>query len=391
MIVRTLTKQLQDRLRTTPVVSLLGSRQMGKTTLAQSLEFEKPTHYLDLERPSDLAKLADPELYLSGLADHLVILDEIQRVPDLFPVIRVLVDERRRAGEKAAHFLLLGSASPDLLQQSSETLAGRISYMELTPFQLTELNDPSTDNLDLHWERGGYPESYLATSPEQSLQWREDFIKSYVERHLPQQGIDANPIVLRRLCTMLAHQHSGTVNLSKTGGSLGIDGKTVRRYRDLLEGLYLLRSLPPWQTNSGKRLIKTPKIFWRDSGILHALAGLHDREQLLGHPLCGASWEGYCIEQIITSLPAGAVCSHYRTRAGAEIDLVVEFPTGDIVAVEIKRTLAPKLSRGLVESMETIQATRGLIVIPKSEPFPLSTSVKSVGLRELLDQDRFFL
>jgi len=388
MIARILTNQLQERLRTTPVVALLGSRQVGKTTLAQSLEFEKATHYLDLERPSDLAKLADPELYLSSLSDHLVVLDGIQRVPDLFPVLRVLVDERRRAGEKAAHFLLLGSASPDLLQQSSETLAGRISYMELTPFQLTELDNPA-EKLDLHWERGGYPESYLATNSEQSLQWRENFIKSYVERHLPQQGIDSNPIVLRRLCTMLAHQHSGTVNLSKTGGSLGIDGKTVRRYVDLLEGLYLLRSLPPWQTNSGKRLIKTPKIFWRDSGILHALAGLHDREQLLGHPLCGPSWEGYCLEQIITSLPSGVVCSHYRTRAGAEIDLVVEFPNGDIVAVEIKRTLSPKLSRGLVESMETSQATHGRIIIPKGEPFPLSKSVKSMGLNELLGQDCF--
>jgi predicted AAA+ superfamily ATPase len=385
MIHRTQTEELQKRLRNNPVVALLGSRQVGKTTLARELSLEKATHYLDLERPSDLAKLSDPELYLSSMGDRLVILDEIQRVPDLFPVLRRLVDERRRKGERAGHFLLLGSASPDLLQQSSETLAGRISYLELPPFQLEEL--PRVPQvMNRHWERGGYPDSFLAEDVESSLQWREDFITSYVERHVPQQGVDATPMVLRRLCSMLAHQQGATLNLSRLGSSLGIDGKTVRRYMDLLEGLYLLRRLPPWSRNAGKRLVKSPKVYWRDSGVLHALVGLGSLEELLGHPLCGASWEGYCIEQILNRLPSGTSCSHYRTHAGAEVDLVLEFAKGETVAVEMKRTLSPKLTPGLIESMKTIQADRGVLLIPEGEPFPLSKQVMAMSLSETLNQ-----
>ena len=384
MIPRQLTETLLKRLGQTPAVALLGSRQVGKTTLARGLDLGKPSHYLDLERPSDLAKLADPELYLSGFGDQLVILDEVQRLPDLFPVLRSLIDERRRAGEKAGHFLLLGSASPDLLQQSSETLAGRISYLELSPLQLLEL--PERDKgLQILWERGGYPDSYLAADEEASVQWREDFITSYVERYLPQQGITATPILLRRFCSMLAHQQGATINLSKLAGSLGIDGKTARRYLELLEGLYLVRALPPWTRNAGKRLVKSPKVYWRDSGILHALAGLTSLEQVLGHPLCGASWEGYCLEQILGRLPKGATASHYRTHAGAEVDLVIARADGEIIAVEIKRTLSPKLTPGLIESMGTLEANRGFIVIPEGEPYPLSDSVTAIGLRPFLD------
>jgi predicted AAA+ superfamily ATPase len=331
-----------------------------------------------------MAKLADPELYLSSHAGRLVILDEVQRMPDLFPVLRGLVDGRRRAGEKTGQFLLLGSASPDLLRQSSETLAGRISYLELCPLQLLELPQPD-EALPLHWERGGYPESFLAPDAETSLQWRDDFITSYVERYLPQQGITATPVVLRRFCTMLVHQQGATLNLSKLAGSLGIDGKTARRYLDLLEGLYLVRSLPPWSRNAGKRLVKSAKVYWRDSGILHTLAGLPSLEQVLGHPLCGASWEGYCIEQIINRLPKGAIASHYRTHAGAEVDLAVEQPDGGILAVEIKRTLSPKVTPGLVESMETLGSKRGFIVIPEGDPYPISKSVTATGLRPFLE------
>ena len=222
----------------------------------------KPAHYLDLERPSDLAKLADAELYLSGFANQLVILDEVQRVPDLFPVLRSLVDERRRAGEQAGHFLLLGSASPELLQQSSETPAGRISFLELSPLQLLELTHPA-EQQNQHWEPGGYPDSFLAPDEEASMQWREDFITSYVERYLPQQGITAAPILPRRLGTMLAHQQGATINLSKLAGSLGIDGKTARRYLEFLECLYLVRSVPPRTRNAGKRLVKSLR--WRSS------------------------------------------------------------------------------------------------------------------------------
>lgn len=384
MIQRAQTSILLRRLQQSPAVALLGSRQVGKTTLARGLDLGKPSHYLDLERPSDLAKLADPELYLSGFGDQLVILDEVQRMPDLFPLLRSLIDERRRAGEKAGHFLLLGSASPELLQQSSETLAGRISYLELSPFQLLELPPPDA-SLRTHWERGGYPDSYLAPDAESSIQWRADFITSYVERYLPQQGITAAPILLHRFCTMLAHQQGATINLSKLAGSLGIDGKTARRYLDLLEGLYLVRSLPPWTRNAGKRLVKSSKVYWRDSGILHTLAGLHNLEQVLGHPLCGASWEGYCIEQILGRLPTGATPSHYRTHAGAEVDLVIEKPGGEIIAVEIKRTLSPKLTPGLVESMETLKADRGMIIMPAGESYPLSESVTATGLLSFLN------
>jgi hypothetical protein len=383
MILRQLKGTLIKRLGQTPAVSLLGSRQVGKTTLARDLDPGKPTHYLDLERPSDLAKLADPELYLSGFADQLVILDEVQRLPDLFPVLRSLIDERRRAGERGCQFLLLGSAAPDLLKQCSETLAGRISYLELTPFQLHELPDPKRA-MPSHWERGGYPDSYLAADEVASLQWREDFITSYVERYLPQQGITATPVILRRFCTMLAHQQGATINLSKLAGSLGIDGKTARRYLDLLEGLYLVRSLPPWSRNAGKRLVKSAKVYWRDSGILHALAGLPTLEHVLGHPLCGASWEGYCIEQILNRLPKGATASHYRTHAGAEVDLVIEQPDGGITAVEIKRTLSPKVTPGLIESMVSLCADRAFIVIPEGGSYPLSKTVTATGLAEFL-------
>lgn len=238
--------------------------------------------------------------------------------------------------------------------------------------------------MDRHWFRGGYPDSYLAADDAAAIQWCEDFITSYVERHLPQLGITAAPLLLRRLCSLLAHQQGATLNLSKMAGSLGIDGKTARHYLDLLEGLYLVRSIPAWSRNTGKRLVKAPKVYWRDAGLLHALAGLHNLEQVLGHPLCGHSWEGYCIEQIVTRLPKGATSSHYRTHAGAEVDLVLENPSGETVALEIKRTLSPKLTPGFLESMKTLQATKGYFIIPQGETFPLSESVTSISLSDYL-------
>jgi predicted AAA+ superfamily ATPase len=385
MISRRLTKVLKNRVLHIPVVALLGSRQVGKTTLARSLKVGKPVRYLDLERPSDIAKISDPELYLGRYADHLIILDEIQRMPDLFPVLRGLVDDRRRAGEASAQFLLLGSASPDLLQQSSETLAGRISYLELCPLQLGELKNQQ-HVMDRHWVRGGYPDSFLAADEAASRQWRDDFLISYVERYLPQLGINATPMLLRRLCSMVAHQQGATLNLSRMAGSLGIDGKTVRHYLDLLEGLYLVRSLPPWGRNAGKRLVKSPKVYWRDSGLLHSLTGIDDLEHLLGHPLCGHSWEGYCLEQIMSLLPKSVSCSHYRTHAGAEIDLVIETPAGEVIAIEIKRTLSPKLGPGFVESSRTLRSRRGYFITPGGDSYPLSESVTVMGLREFLTQ-----
>ncbi len=383
MINRDLESTLRDRLASSSAVALLGSRQVGKTTLAKGLQLEKPTHYLDLERPSDVAKLADPELYLSQFAGHLIILDEIQRLPGLFPVLRSLIDERRQAGERAAQFLLLGSASPELLQQSAETLAGRISYLELTPLKLTELGT-TPETINQHWFRGGYPDAYLVSSNTASQQWCDDFITSYVERYLPLLGVAASPLLLRRLCTMLAHQQGCTLNISRLSSSLGIDGKTTRHYIDLLESLYLLRSIPAYSTNAGKRLIKSPKIYWRDSGILHTLAGLTDIDQVLAHPLCGHSWEAYCIEQIICHLPKNTVYSHYRTRAGAELDLVLQHANGEIIAIEIKRSLSPKINRGYTESFNSLKATRGYFIIPKGESFPLTPSTTAISLADYL-------
>jgi len=263
VIDRYLNKILLQRLNQNPVVALLGSRQVGKTTLARGLELQKPIHYMDLERSSDLAKLEDPELYLSRFPGHLIILDEIQRLPTLFPLLRSLVDARRQSGEPHAQFLLLGSASRALLQASSESLAGRISYLELPPFLLPEL-DPHPSTLERHWHRGGYPDSYLAPNDATSLQWRSDFLTTYTEAYLPQQGVQSSPQQLRRLCSMLAHQQGATLNLSRLGASLALDGKTVRHYIDLLEGLFLLRTLPPWGRNAGKRLVQSPKLYWRD-------------------------------------------------------------------------------------------------------------------------------
>jgi len=383
MVPRRLQSVLLDRLAVSPVVALLGSRQVGKTSLARALELDRPTHYLDLERPSDLAKLADPELYLGRLKGRLVILDEVQCLPGLFPVLRSLVDERRLAGERSAQFLLLGSASPDLLRQSAETLAGRISYLELAPFDLTELDDqPAT--LERHWFRGGYPESFLAPTDAAATQWCDDFITSYVERQLPQLGVQAGPVQLRRFCTMLAHQQGGVVNLAQTGNALGLDGKTVRHYQELLEGLFLVRPLPAWSRNAGKRLVKAPKLYWRDSGILHCLAGLRDLEQVLGHPLCGRSWEGYCVGQILSLLGPATRATHYRTHAGAEVDLVLEHASGEVHAIEIKRTLSPKLTPAFRESMATLGASRGTYLMPAGASFPLGDRVTATSLPEFL-------
>lgn len=383
MLLRSLKTQLQKRLQQNPAVALLGSRQVGKTTLARELELKKPCHYLDLERPSDLAKLSDPELYLSRFDNELVILDEIQRVPELFPLLRSLIDERRRKGERYTHFLILGSASPELLQQSSETLAGRISYLELDTLNLLELPKPS-ETMEVHWFRGGYPDSFLSIDDATAMQWCDDFILSYTERHLPQMGINATPIQLKRLCNMLAHQQGGTLNMSKLGNSLAIDGKTVRHYIDLLEGLFILRRLPAWHRNVGKRLVKSPKTYLRDSGLLHSLLSLADLDAVLGHPICGHSWEGYCIEQILQRLPATTRASHYRTQAGAEIDLVLESGDGACTAVEIKRTLSPKPTPAFKESMATIDATKGYYITPTGDPYPLSGEIEAINLHDFL-------
>jgi predicted AAA+ superfamily ATPase len=384
MIARRLESVLTERLSDFAAVAMVGPRQVGKTTLARGVACGKPVHYLDLERPSDVAKLADPELYLGRLRGQLVILDEVQRVPELFPVLRGLIDERRREGERVGQFLILGSASPELLRQSSESLAGRLSYLELTPLVLDEL--PGADGtpvMERHWLRGGFPDGFLSRTDAAASQWNEDFLRACTERDLPQLGVEMVPLHFRRLLSMLALQQGATLNASRLASALGIDGKTVRRYLDLLEGLFLLRLLPPWSGNAAKRMVKAPKVYWRDSGMVHALAGIRDIEGLLGHPVCGSSWEGYCIEQILNRCGGSFRASFYRTHAGAEIDLVLESP-GQVIAVEIKRTLAPKITPAFLESMRTLGATAGVFVMPAGPAHPLAANVRAQGLLDFL-------
>ncbi|HET7713057.1 MAG TPA: ATP-binding protein, partial [Patescibacteria group bacterium] len=364
----------------------LGPRQVGKTTLALELAKTLPQDslYLDLERDSDRSKLNEAELYLRQHRGKLVILDEVQRRPALFPLLRSLVDERIRSGERAGHFLVLGSASRDLLQQSSESLAGRIAYLSLAPFSVTEIHEGSREaNLDRLWLRGGFPGSYLAESEQLSWDWRSNFITTYLERDIPQLGPRLPAEQMRRLWTMLAHGQGGQLNTARLAGSLGVSGHTVRRYLDVLVDLYMVRQLPPWSGNSTKRLVKTPKVYVRDPGLLHRLANIPDTETLLSHPLCGESWEGFALEQLLVHLPDFWTASYYRTGAQAEIDLVLEGPRQQVLAVEIKRTLTPQVSKGFRLGCEEIKATERYYVIPSGEQYPLGHETTAITIAAL--------
>ncbi|MBS0505860.1 MAG: ATP-binding protein [Proteobacteria bacterium] len=314
MFERNIITSLRDDLANYPAVALLGPRQAGKTTVALELARQSDSVYLDLESELDRAKLTSPELYLAERLDRLVILDEVHRVPGLFPVLRGLIDRARRDGRRSGLYLLLGSASLDLLQQAGESLAGRIAYRELTPFNTQEL--PASDYTRL-WLRGGFPESYLARNAAISLRWRQDFIRTYVERDIPLCGTRVGCEAMRRLWSMLAHQQGALVNASVLARSLGLDTRTVNRYLDLLVEMFLVRRLQPWHAKLGKRLTKSPKLYVRDSGLLHALLGLPDAEALLGHPTVGASWQGFVLENLITAAGANANAHFYRTSAGA--------------------------------------------------------------------------
>jgi predicted AAA+ superfamily ATPase len=380
MIQRGLENEVLLSLDQFPAVGIIGSRQVGKTTLAMMIAERQSGRavYLDLERPSDLAKLGDAELYLRSLADSLVIIDEVQRRPELFPVIRSLIDEQRRPGR----FLVLGSASPVLLRQSSESLAGRIVYHELKPFDLQEVG-ASPDNINRLWNRGGYPESFLAASDSASLTWREAFIQTYLERDIPNLGSQIPAVTLRRFWMMLAHCHGQLWNASKIAGSLGVDAKTARRYLDLLEDTFMVRQLQPFHANLKKRLVKSPKVYLRDSGLLHALLNIGTYEQLLGHPAAGASWEGWCIEQVL-SVVANATVDFYRTSAGAGIDLVLH-PAGGgpAVAIEAKRSLDPRPGRGFWSAFGDLQPARGFVVYPGEESYPLGEQVWALPMGQM--------
>jgi uncharacterized protein len=385
MIPRRLFPTLTAALDEAPAVALLGPRQVGKTTLALEVAESRPAIYVDLESQSDRARLAEPELYLAKHTDKLVILDEIQRMPQIFQSLRGLIDAGRRRGQGRSkgngRFLVLGSASIDLLKQSSETLAGRIRYLELSPLDAGEVDRARLDAL---WLRGGFPESLLANSDAASLRWRGDFIRTYLERDIPQLGPRIPAETLRRFWTMLSHQQGALLNAAALARALAVDGKTVAAYLDLLVDLLLVRRLSPWHGNVKKRLVKSPKVYVRDSGLVHALLGIGDHEALLAHPVAGGSWEGLVIESLVGAAPPGTEAYFFRTAAGAEIDLLLKRP-GERKpwAIEIKRGLAPKLERGYHEACDTIKPQLSRVVYGGVERFPLAENVEAVSLPDL--------
>ena len=380
MIKRRLHARLRRLLEEYPAVALLGPRQVGKTTLAHEVAERVDSVYLDLESPADRAKLADPTLYLADHENRLVVLDEVHRVPDLFQSLRGLIDRGRRQGRRAGRFLLLGSASMDLLRQSGETLAGRIAYLELNPFDILEV--PSNDH-DKLWVRGGFPDSFLAANDGRSMDWRENFIRTYLERDVPQLGPRIPAETLRRFWVMLAHTQGGLLNAAALARGLGVDGKTIAKYLDLMVDLLLVRRLMPWHRNVGKRLVKSPKAYVRDSGVAHALLGLATKEDVLGHPVIGQSWEGFAIENLLSVAPERSDASFYRATGGAEIDLVLTLPGRKPWAIEIKRSLDPRPTKGFYSACKDVKPTARFVVYPGEERFAISREVEAISLADL--------
>lgn len=380
MIARFLLAQVLQALDEVPAVCLLGPRQVGKTTLALAVADRRQAVYLDLESESDRAKLSDPEAYLAQHADKLVILDELHRAPGLFPVLRGMIDRARRQGKRSGGYLLLGSAALGLLRQAGESLAGRVRFLELSPFFVLE---PTGRPPEVLWLRGGFPESVLAPSDGQSFRWREDFIRTYLERDIPQFGPRIPAEMLRRLWVMLAHRHGAPLNSSELARSLGFDVRTVNRYLDLLTDLFLLRRLQPWFSNIGKRLVRSPRLYLRDSGLVHTLLNIRDLEGLFAHPIAGASWEGFVIENLAACAPDGTSLYFYRSSGGAEADLVLVLPDGHRWIVEVKRSLAPRPERGFHHACDDLTPTRAFVVYPGRERYPLGHGIEAINLVDL--------
>ena len=364
--------RLRAGLKTSPAVALLGPRQCGKTTLARQLADTSKSTYFDLENPVDLARLSEPLTALEHL-HGLIVIDEVQRHPDLFPILRVLLDRK----PTRARFLILGSASPDLLRQSSETLAGRIAIVEMAGFTLEEINRSAINRL---WLRGGFPRSFLARTEAASSAWREDFIRTFLERDLAQLGVRVPSGTMRRFWTMTAHYSGGIWNSSEIGRSLGEAHTTVKRHLDALSDALVVRVLEPWFENVGKRLVKSPKVYVRDSGLLHTLLRIGDRRQLDGHPVVGGSWEGFIIEQIFGAVP-NAKGYYWRTQAGAELDLLL-FLKGQRVGIEIKRADAPKMTPSMGSALEDLELHRLLVVYPGSVRYTLHPKVEVMSLSQ---------
>ena len=378
MITRRLQAQAFDLLEEYPVVAILGPRQVGKTTLAKVILAKNAGLYLDLELAEDRARLTDPEQYLEANVHQLVVIDEIQRQPELFQSLRGLVD---RYPQRMGRFIVLGSASIQLLQQSGESLAGRIVYLELCPFDVNEVDDQQQ-----LWLRGGFPKSFLATSMVRSKRWRRNFVRTYLERDIPQLGPRIPAETLERLWTMLAHLQGGMLNVARLAGSLGVSGKTVASYLDLFCDLLLVRKIKPWRRSLNKRLVKSPKVYIRDSGLVHHLLGLFDGDSLFGHPVMGASWEGFVIENILSVVSVDGDAYFYRTVNGAEIDLLLTIAGRNPWAIEIKSGLSPKTSKGFHYACQDIKPERKIVIYSGNDCFSVGNDTEVIGLKELLAQ-----
>jgi predicted AAA+ superfamily ATPase len=386
MIPRDAIHKVEEALSRQAAVALIGPRQVGKTTLAHEIANGRKSIYLDLESKADRNKLTNPELFLKSQEDKLVILDEIHRAPELFQTLRGLIDQGRRKGNRTGRFLVLGSAAIELLRQSGESLAGRIEYVDLGPLNVLEIGNKDKDTQRL-WLRGGFPDSYLAKNDADSLSHRRGFIRTYLERDVPQFGPRIPAEVLDRLWTMLAHNQGTVLNASKLAGGLSVSAPTVTSYVSLLVDLLLVRRLPPYHANVGKRLIKSPRTYVRDSGLLHALLGIGDGNDLAGHPVVGKSWEGFAIESLLAAAPERAQAGFYGTAAGAEIDLVLELGgKNGLWAIEIKLGLTAKPTRGFYNSLEDLQPKKAFVVHSGNDRYPLSDSVEAIGLHELAEE-----
>lgn len=383
MIKRSLTQDLIEALQHQPAVVLLGARQVGKTTLAQHLLTTHKAIYIDLEDYIEReGVMQNPRLFCEQHKDELIIFDEIQNTPELFLVLRGVIDKRRREGRDSGQFLLLGSASLELLKQAGERLAGRVAYLDMTPLHVLEVGKENVEKL---WTRGGFPQSYLAASDEDSFRKRKYLIRSYLEKDIPFFDRSVPQETMQRLWLMLAHLQGQPFNASAIADNLGIDYRKVIAYTDLLVDLMLVRRLQPFHINIGKRLVKTPLLYIRDSGLLHALLTIQNWDTLITHPISGASWEGFAIENLMAAAPDYVIPYFYRTSGGAEMDLVLLFPDQSKLAVEIKRSPRPKLSKGFYSSQQDIQPRHSYVVTPEEKAFPVDGQTTQIGLYELME------
>jgi predicted AAA+ superfamily ATPase len=386
MIKRRIEIAVKEALQRSPSVALIGPRQVGKTTIALNISESIPSLYLDLESRLDLEKVRDIAAFHADNSDKLIILDEVQRLPEIFAPLRGIIDKERRKGHKTGQFLFLGSASIDLLQQSSESLAGRIAYIELFPVDALEYTGNKQESLHTLWLRGGLPESLLAKSDKNSMEWRLDFIKTYLERDVPQLGPRIPAETLERFWTMLAHNQGTVLSAAKLARNLDVSGVTIARYLDLMCDLLLVRRLKPWTFNIGKRLVRSPKIYVRDSGITHALLNIESYNDLLGHPVVGGSWEGFVIENILSVVPSRVQPFYYGTPGGAEIDLILEFSAKEKWAIDIKRSSSPSLSKGFHTACADIKPKRRYVVYSGTDKFTLGEGITAISLSGLMQE-----